>query len=139
MKVKREAKYSKEYADRCMDEIIKKVKSQDYSEAVQDSRIMLEMLVRDLSEKSGLEYTDGDLKESFENLKAEMDLAPSSSGERELKKIIQGLSLVIDGIDEIQGEHLTKGEAKLYLSSSVIISEFLLYRYFENEKNRVWS
>ncbi|MGL4568583.1 MAG: hypothetical protein ACRCU6_08685, partial [Fusobacteriaceae bacterium] len=80
MKVKREGRYSKEYADRCMDEIIKKMKSQDYSEAVQDSRIMLEMLVKDLSERSGLEYIDGDLKSSFENLKVEMDL----------KKIMEG-------------------------------------------------
>ncbi|MGL4253793.1 MAG: hypothetical protein ACRDB2_06900 [Fusobacteriaceae bacterium] len=129
MKVKREGRYSKEYADRCMDEIIKKMKSQDYSEAVQDSRIMLEMLVKDLSERSGLEYIDGDLKSSFENLKVEMDL----------KKIMEGLTLVINGIDEIPEEHITKSEAKLYLSSSVIISEFLLDRYLETEKNRVWS
>ncbi|MGL4403837.1 MAG: hypothetical protein ACRCTS_09010 [Fusobacteriaceae bacterium] len=137
MKGKREEKYSKEYADRCMDEIIKKVRSQDYSEAVDDSRLMLEMLIRDLSEKSGLKYMDGNLKKSFENLKVEMQLA--SGNNRELEKVIEGLSLVIYGIDEIESTHITKDEAKLYLSSSVIVSEFLLERYLELGKNRVWS
>ncbi|MGL4980814.1 MAG: hypothetical protein ACRC40_02655 [Fusobacteriaceae bacterium] len=137
--MKKEIKYSKDYAERCMNEIIKKVRSEDYSEAIQDSKMMFQMLVKDLLEKSGLKYIDGDLKKSFDNLKVEMSLSPTDNGNKDLKKIIDGITTIIYSIDEIDGENSTKIEAKLYLSLSVIISEFILDRYSENEKNRVWS
>ncbi|MGL6131263.1 MAG: hypothetical protein ACRCZ9_06595 [Fusobacteriaceae bacterium] len=137
--MKKEIKYSKDYAERCMNEIIKKVRSEDYSEAIQDSKMMFEMLVKDLSEKAGLKYINGDLKKSFDNLKVEMSLSPTDNGNKDLKKIIDGITTIIYSIDEIDGENSTKIEAKLYLSLSVIISEFILDRYSENEKNRVWS
>ena len=131
------------YIEEQIEKIQKKIRSEDYSGAITNSKTLLEQVVRDLSTILKIEYLDNNFKKSFDNLRNKMNLEPKNYEIDSFKKIINGLASSLDGVNEIRNKcsdghsrkyNPEKHHAKLCANASLTISEFLVESYLYQKK-----
>lgn len=133
---------------KCIEEhltkIDKKIKENDYSGAITNSRTLIEQVIKDLSEKLNVEYIGSDLNRSFSNIRKAMNLEPQNYEHDGFKKIIIGLINIIGGIAEVRNRvsdsHATiykpsKHHAVLCANSAKTFCDFIVESYLYQTKS----
>lgn len=139
---------SLEYIKENIEKAKEKVLNNDCSGAITNSRTLLEQVVRDLSSKLEIEYTDNNFKKAFDNLRVKLNLDPKNYELDSFKKIISGLVSIIDGLNEVRNRcsdghsriyNPSNHHAKLCINSALSVAEFLVesYLYQENKKKKI--
>ena len=129
---------NREFIEQSLEKAQRKLQTGDYDGAITNSRSLLESVVLDLREQleeGEVKKMKGDLKRSYAKLAALLHLHPAEQEDAGLRKVLSGLSSVVDGIctarNALSDAHarryrVDRHHAQVVVSAAATVANFLV-------------
>ncbi len=135
---------SKEYIEEYLVKMEKRIKDQDFSGVITNSKTLLEHIIRDLCKELEIEFNEKNIKKSFQDIQKKINLDPKEYTHDGFKKIITGLINIIDGMAEVRNKtsdshsrvyNPSEHHAVLCVNASRTFASFIINSYLYQKEN----